>query len=107
MPRGNVMQHFLKGDNVGICTTRRIEGNRAFRDVFVFNKIIQHHSLSLKEVNDIAPLYLYPTDSLFSTPPRVPNLDMALVDSFAGILGLRFTPEKGADSGTGSDTGNS
>jgi hypothetical protein len=99
-PRGKVMQHFLNGENIGLCTTRRIEGNRPFRDVFVFNKIIQHHALSLKEVNDIAPLYLYPANSLFSAGSRTPNLDMGIVDVFARALGLRFTPEKEAAPGT-------
>ncbi len=58
-PRFNVMQHLINGKNIGFALTKRIEGLREFADIFVFNGIIQHHSLSIKEVNNIFPLYVY------------------------------------------------
>jgi len=60
MPRNEVMQNFIRGDKpIGIAFNRRIEEQREFSDVFVFDFIIQHHALSIKEANYIAPLYLY------------------------------------------------
>lgn len=70
-PMSRVMRHMLK-DNLGLAFTRRIEGARQFADVLVFNRAITHHSLSIKEVNIICPLYLYPRDEdLHATSPSV------------------------------------
>jgi predicted helicase len=98
MPRTDVMQHFLIGDNVGLAITRRIEVDRDFADIFVFNKIIQHHSLSIKEVNNICPLYLYPETkgqlALDASSSRTPNLNLVIVEAIAIKLGLKFVHEK-------------
>ena len=62
--------------------------------------MIQHHTISLKEVNYQLPLYLYPgvgkaDAALFSPWPqgrngRRPNLDPAFVEQLAQANGLRF-----------------
>jgi predicted helicase len=59
-PRTDFMRHFIQGPNFGLAFNRGIEEARPFQDAFVFKEIIQHHSLSNKEANNIAPLYLYP-----------------------------------------------
>ena len=95
--RENVMQHFLKGENVGLCFNRQIEQQRLFADVFVTSELFTLHSLSLKESNNIAPLYLYPentTQQLLETPVRTPNLNPGILQQIAEKLGLIFTPEK-------------
>ena len=74
MPRYEVMKHFMRRPNFGISFNRRVEESRPFTDVFVFDKLIQLHSLSLKEVNSIAPLYLYPDPNCFDTARRT-NFD--------------------------------
>jgi type I restriction-modification system DNA methylase subunit len=56
-PRAEVMGHLLGKDNFGISYTRTIEGGRDFADVFVTSAPITHHTLSIKEVNAIAPLF--------------------------------------------------
>jgi predicted helicase len=99
MPRGQVMGHFLRGKNVGLCFNRRIEQKRIFTDILVFEQLIQHHSLSLKEVNKIAPLYLYPEESngqqsLDDNKARKPNLNDEIVRQIAERMALTFTPEK-------------
>jgi hypothetical protein len=58
--RGRAMRHMRQGPNIGLCFNRTVEQARPFTDVFVFDSIIQHHSISLKEVNSLAPLYLFP-----------------------------------------------
>ena len=59
-PRGDVMRHMLAGENLGLCTSRGKEIVGGWEHVFCCNQIIQHHTVSLKEVNYLFPLYLYP-----------------------------------------------
>jgi hypothetical protein len=54
------MGHMVAGENMALCTTRSIEIGRGFEHVFCSRDMIQHHTVSLKEVNYILPLYLYP-----------------------------------------------
>lgn len=86
MPRSEVMRHFLAGPNLGLSFNRNIEQRRPFTDVFVFDRLIQHHSLSNKEVNNIAPLYLYPGEGA----GRIPNLVDEHVREFESRLSLTF-----------------
>jgi predicted helicase len=100
-----VMQNFLSENNdrknIGLSITRRIEGDRNFADIFVFDKMIQHHSLSIKEVNNLMPLYLYPeTNTLLGAEPRTPNLKPEILATIAKGLGLNFTVEKEDDATT-------
>jgi predicted helicase len=100
-----VMQNFLSENNdrknIGLSITRRIEGDRNFADIFVFDKMIQHHSLSIKEVNNLMPLYLYPeTNTLLGAEPRTPNLKPEIIATIAKGLGLNFTVEKENDATT-------
>lgn len=50
--------------NLAISFNRRIEEDRPFSDALVLQHPIQHHSLSIKEANDFAPLYRYPDRSI-------------------------------------------
>lgn len=62
--RREVMGHMLK-DNIGIGLSKRVEIDEDYSHVFITNELITHHSVSLKEVNALFPLYLYQ-----STEPR-------------------------------------
>ena len=100
-PQSKVMRHFLAGENVGLCFGKRIEQDRDYADIFVFDKIIQHHSLSIKEVNYIAPLYLYPSENeLGLSGARRPNLNAAILRQLEAALGLRFVEEATGEAGT-------
>src|SRR5262249_34197652 len=59
--RERVMQHMRSGPNLGIVTTRHIETGHVAH-VFCADSIIGHHAVSLKEVNYLLPLYLYPNE---------------------------------------------
>ena len=61
-PRGTVMRHMLADANVGLSTTRGTEISGGWEHVFVSNALIQHHTVSLKEVNYLFPLYTHPTE---------------------------------------------
>jgi predicted helicase len=59
--RERVMRHMLAGDNIALVTTRSVEIGRGFEHVFCTRGLIQHHTVSIKEVNYLIPLYLYPS----------------------------------------------
>jgi predicted helicase len=110
-PRSEIMRHMLVGRNVGISTTRSTEIGRGWEHIFCTSHITQHHTVSLKEVNYLFPLYLYPSPAENSSrqkslasadwPPgkdgRVPNLSPEFVADFAGKLGLSFVPDGRGD----------
>lgn len=89
-PRNNVMRHINKLPNIGISYTRTIEGDRSFADFMVFKHPITHHTLSIKEVNAFAPLYIYPEENSLDHSIRI-NFEPKLYASIcrkAGITGL-------------------
>lgn len=55
----DIMHNMLK-DNLGISVARRVEIGRPFEHAFIADTLITHHTVSLKEVNYLFPLYLYP-----------------------------------------------
>ena len=94
-PRTEVMRHMLSGRNVGLSTTRSLEIQGGFEHVFVSSHIIQHHTVSLKEVNYLFPLYLYPSEQeieqgLYDRGSRRPNLSKEFTTSLGRRLGLEF-----------------
>jgi len=113
MPRAEVMQHMLAGKNLGISTTRSIEIERGWEHVFCSRNITQHHTVSLKEVNYLFPLYLYPVapktngngfpqmEPHASTAPggRHANLAPEFIAAMADKLGMTWV-----DDGTGDRT---
>ena len=106
-PRTDAMPHMLAGENLSIGLTRSVEVGAGFSHIFASRAMIQHHTVSLKEVNYQIPLYLYPgvgkTDgSLFSRWPkgkggRTPNLDSGFVEQIAAATELRFVSDGRGD----------
>ncbi len=84
------MKYMLGDRNLGLCFNRRIEQKRDFADIFIFDELIQHHSLSIKEVNYLAPLYLYPEEN---NNKRIPNLNPTEIKAFEKALNLPFKAE--------------
>ena len=90
-----VMSHMFCGNNVGLCTTRSIEIGRGWEHVFCTRNIIQHHTVSLKEVNYLFPLFLVmPMGEIVE---RQPNLTEKFVKAFSDRLDLAFIPELQGD----------
>ncbi len=109
MPRPEIMGHFINRNNLGISTTRTKEIKGEWGHVFCSKNITQLHTVSLKEVNSLFPLYLYPTkkadlfgDSGSGEWPagkggRVPNLSKEFVDALAERVGLGFVSDGQGD----------
>ncbi len=90
-PREKFFRNMMDHKNLGILFNRGVEEQRPFSDVFVSQNVVQHHSLSLKEANNFAPLYLYPTGEDLDQSRRI-NLDPKL---FARLQTLAKHPTHG------------
>jgi predicted helicase len=102
MPRGEVMKHFLKGENVGLNYIRPMSSAYEF-SIFISKYITDQCSAGNKSagagISSIAPLYLFPEDGSFETE-RTPNLNMEIVNQISEKLNLTFTNEKATTKGT-------
>ena len=93
--RGEVMRHFLKGENVGLITSRITKDTFS---VLCTKHIAAHKSATVYDISYIFPLYLYPdARQQHIDQERIPNLDQDIVEVIAKGLELHFTPEKQED----------
>jgi predicted helicase len=84
--------HNMAKDNLGLATTRSIDIDQ-FEHVLCTNEIITHHSVSMKEVNYVFPLYLYPKESQQLTnglieSERIPNFSQNFLKALSEKLNL-------------------
>ena len=89
------MSNMVKGDNFGIALSRSVEIGQ-FEHVFCTKGILGHHSVSLKEVNYLCPLWLVPTGDaptslLKEDRERQPNLAPQFLRALAAALSLEPT----------------
>ena len=106
-PRAEVMRHLLGKENLSIGLSRSVEIGAGFSHFFASREIIQHHTVSLKEVNYQIPLYLYPgvgkiDGSFFSRWPkgegdRTPNLNSKFVEQIEAATGMSFISDGRGD----------
>ena len=87
MPRPEVMEHMIDFENVAISTVRGTEITGGWEHVFVFRDLIQHHSVSLKEVNSLLPLWLKPS---VGETQRRPNIDRVWALGLATAINLTY-----------------
>jgi len=95
--RTKVMQHFIKGKNLGLVVKRQCK--QIFSYVFLTNKIAEGCLFeSAYANNSVLPLYLYPENNNQQTigdiTKRNPNLNQEIVNEIAEKLALTFTNEK-------------
>jgi predicted helicase len=103
--REKVMQHFLKGENLGLNYIRPMSSVYNF-SIFISNNITDQCSAGNKSagagISFIAPLYLYPEtnnqQTLGHNQKRIPNLNPDIVKQIADGLGMTFTNEKETES---------
>ncbi len=89
------MRNFRDRPNLGASWTRTIEGGREFADFLVHDLPITHHTLSIKEVNYLAPLYLNPSEDNLDQTVRI-NFDPKLyakIRTAAGLTGPQAAPD--------------
>lgn len=56
--RPEIMRNMIERDNIGLCLSKRVEGNKPWNHVFISKNLVTHHSASIKEVNLLFPLFL-------------------------------------------------
>ena len=99
-PREAVMRQ-MDTDNLALATTRSVEIGH-FEHVLCTRQMLDHHAVSLKEVNYLFPLYVRPNgdlpgDLFAHDNGRVPNLSARFVDALVAKLGVRFIAEGQGD----------
>lgn len=101
--RYEVMQHFIKGNNLGLVFKKGFPLTQS-APIGVTKSIIDFRSWSAPGMQGgdyVAPLYLYNDDGLFGeSGKRVPNLDEGIVVKIAEGIGRRFVPEVTGEEGT-------
>jgi predicted helicase len=95
-PRYKVMKNY-KESNLGLIISKQFGGHKNFI-LFITNTINDKSSQPFAPFYN-HPLYLYP-EKESKTASRTPNLNSEIVQKIADGLGLKFTNEKEADSGT-------
>jgi predicted helicase len=93
--RGNVMEHMINRDNIALMSNKKVEIGD-FAHAMIYNCVTESHAVSLKEINYLFPLYLYPEEKegIFSEgEKRKPNLDETIVTEIAKKIGLAFVAD--------------
>ncbi|MEE4358126.1 MAG: type ISP restriction/modification enzyme, partial [Desulfococcaceae bacterium] len=106
MPRAEIMQHFIRGSNLGLIFKRGFTEDGA-QPLFVSKYIIDFRSWSrpgMQGGDFIVPLYLYPEENsqktLDDNNKRTPNLNPGIIKKISESIHLTFTPEKEETKGT-------
>ena len=74
--------------------TRTVEIQRGFEHVLATHLVLDRHAVSLKEINYLFPLYLYPSaNQLDASSGRRPNISTAFLKALAGKLNA---PQEGS-----------
>jgi predicted helicase len=85
MPREEVMQHFIKGENIALITVRRIKLGTHL-GFFISNEITDD-AFSGMSSSVVCPLYVYHEDG------RLPNFSLEIIEKIAKNIGLSFVKE--------------
>jgi predicted helicase len=91
--RREVMRHMVFGDNIGLVLPRRVEMHGDYRHCFCTSHLLEHVALSLKTIDYLFPLYLFPSEKdeqkqgelehavEITDKGKVPNLDRGLLET--------------------------
>jgi predicted helicase len=98
-PRPEVMPHMMQA-NLGLILPKRVETKIPWAHIFCTNGIIEHVTVSLKTIDYLFPLYLYPDadkKDLFSHKKEIkkqPNISPEISSTFSDIYKKELTPEE-------------
>jgi predicted helicase len=86
-PRYEIMQHFIKGENIGLMTCRQ-QSTFDFQHVLITKDVTDMCAISLqtKETGYIFPLYLYQEN--FGKTQKVTNISEKIVKEIAAKMGV-------------------
>jgi predicted helicase len=89
-PRYEVMQHFIKGKNIGLVLSRQFGGGQHFI-CFITDKIIEISSQPFAPYN-VFPLYIYQEN--FGQTEKVVNINESNLNGFENLIGFVPAPEQ-------------
>ena len=89
--RDRVMRHMAL-NNISFVCPRKVETSGAWQHILCANNIVDHVAVSLKTVDSVFPLYLYPSEGEMQLDgcTRRPNLNPEFIKAFSAKLGLKF-----------------
>ena len=97
--RKKVMRH-MRHENLGLILPKRVETKIPWTHILCTNEIIEHVTVSLKTIDYLFPLYLYPDTNrkdLFShkkVNKKQPNISATLFTALAEVYKKDSTPEE-------------
>ncbi len=102
MPRPEVMRHMMAGENIGLVVPRRVETVGPWQHLGVSRASVEHVMISLKTIDSLFPLYLYPNEDkegeLFSDgQERHPNISPKFIAELSKHLCLTFISDGPGD----------
>ena len=86
--RDRVSKHVLEGNNISLSIPRVCEIKRGWEHIFCTDLLIQHHTVSLKEVNYLFPLWLKPE---WPETRHLCNLSPKAINTVSETTGLGIT----------------
>lgn len=97
--RESIMKHFYS-TNLGLMVTKKVERG-TFAHAYMVQNICESHAVSLKEINYVFPLYVYPDNQSLNfsgSLKRQPNINETIVKKIAKTIKKDwqsddFTPE--------------
>ena len=88
-PRMQTQAQMMKA-NIALSTTRNVEIASGFSHILCVSQVMDRHAVSIKEINYVFPLYLYPAEGeLDIQKGRQPNLNPAFIAEVERRLGVR------------------
>lgn len=96
-PRNDVMKHFADNVNIGLAVCRQVKTGVGYHHCFITNEIMESCYVSNKtsEITYVFPLYLLKNNTLLDN--RIPNLNTAIVEQIARLIGLSYEEVKSGD----------
>ena len=93
-----VMRHMAL-NNISFVCPRKVETSGAWQHILCANNIVDHVAVSLKTVDSVCLLYLYPAEGEMQLDGGVrrPNLNPEFIKAFSEKLGLKFIEDGKGD----------
>jgi len=96
MPRGEVMKHLFKKDNIGLICPKQVP-DKENSGVYISKFIAGHKTCSAYNINNIFPLYLYHESdrqqTIGQTVERTPNLNKEIALKIAKSIRYMYAPD--------------
>jgi len=99
-PQKAAMNQLIAGGNLALCLSRGAEIIRGWEHIFCTRTLVQHHTVSLKEVNYVFPLNVHVEEGTFAFGnSKAANFAAQFLKAFAVTLNLGIESTSGLPKG--------